>query len=162
MAALRSISALGVLLLAACSGPPGAGVEFLSSEETRSLSLPFSDAVRAGGFLFVSGQIGNLPGTLDLVPGGIRPESRQALENVRSILVRNGSSMNRVVKCSVFLLDMAEWSEFNEVYVEFFPDDPPARSALGASGLAIGARVEVECIAVAPEPRGASRLLSEQ
>jgi reactive intermediate/imine deaminase len=95
----------------------------------------------------VSGQIGNVPGTLALVPGGIGPEARQALENIRSILLRNGSSMAAVAKCTVFLADMTEWSAFNEVYVEFFPAPPPARSALGANGLALGARVEVECIA---------------
>jgi reactive intermediate/imine deaminase len=120
---------------------------FLSSDETRALALPFSDAVRAGSLLVVSGQIGNVPGTLALVPGGIGPEARQALENIRSILLRNGSSMVEVAKCTVVLADMTEWSAFNEVYVEFFPAPPPARSALGANGLALGARVEVECIA---------------
>jgi reactive intermediate/imine deaminase len=155
VAVLHSISALVILVLVSCAsrvGPAGPTVEFLSSEETRSLSLPFSEAVRAGPFLFVSGQIGNLPGTFELPAGGIKPQARQALENIQSILVRNGSSMAGVVKCTVFLIDMAEWSDFNEVYVEYFPADPPARSALGASGLAVGARVEVECIAIAPEP----------
>ena len=102
--------------------------------------------------LFVSGQIGNLPGTLELAPGGMQPQARQALKNIRSILVRSGSSMDRVVKCTVFLADMADWSDFNKVYMEFFPVNPPARSALGASGLFVGARVEVECIAVIGEP----------
>jgi len=127
-------------------------VEFLSSEQTRALGLPFSDAVRVGSLLFVSGQIGNRPGTMDVVPGGMEPQARQALENVRSIVERSGSSLDRVVKCTVFLADMADWPDFNRVYTEFFPTDPPARSALGASGLALGARVEVECIAAGGGP----------
>ncbi len=142
------------LLLVACGSSAGTrspSVEFLTSEETLSLSLPFSDAVRVGHLLFVSGQVGNLPGSLDLASGGMQAEARQALENIRSILVRSGSSMDRVVKCTVFLADMADWPDFNTVYLEFFPDHPPARSALGANGLALGARVEIECIAVCDE-----------
>jgi 2-iminobutanoate/2-iminopropanoate deaminase len=148
MRALR-IAALGLLSLA-CAGrapEPSPRPEFLSSPQTRSLGLPFSDAVRVGPMLYLSGQLGTLPGTLDLAPGGIRGEARQALENIRAILVRNGSDLGHVVKCTVFLADVADWPAFNEVYVEFFPSDPPARSALGAGGLALGARVEVECIA---------------
>ena len=109
--------------------------------------VPFSDAVRAGEFLFVSGKIGNEPGQLKLVPGGIQPETRQALEHIKAAVERYGSSMDRVVKCTVFLADMAEWGKMNEIYVQFFPKNKPARSALGASGLALGARVEIECIA---------------
>jgi reactive intermediate/imine deaminase len=104
--------------------------------------------VRVGDLLFVSGQIGNLPGTLELAPGGIRAETKQALANIAAILDRNGSSLDRVAKCSVFLLDMAEWPVLNAIWIEYFPNKP-ARSALGASGLAKGARVEIECIAAA-------------
>jgi len=109
--------------------------------------LPFSDAVRYGDLLFLSGKIGNLPGDLKLAPGGIKGETRQALENIKETVERLGSSMDRVVKCTVFLADMSEWSAMNEVYVTFFPTSKPARSALGASGLALNARVEIECIA---------------
>ena len=98
--------------------------------------------------LFLSGQLGTAPGTLELVPGGIRAEAKQALENIQRILEANGSGMDRVVKCTVFLADISEWASMNEVYLEFFPKNPPARSALGASGLALDARVEIECIAV--------------
>ena len=141
-------------LLAACRSAslPPAPAEFLVSEETTRLGLPFSDAVRAGPFLFLSGQVGNVPGTLQLAPGGIASESRQALENIRSILERNGSSMRDVVKCTVFLADIKEWPAFNEVYRSAFTGRKPARSALAASGLALGARVEVECTAYAPAP----------
>ena len=126
-------------------------VEYLSSPESEGLSLPFSEAVRVGDVLYLSGQVGNVPGELELVPGGIGPESRQTLENIRSALERYGSSLDRVVKCTVFLADIAEWPALNEVYREFFPDNPPARSALAASGLALDARVEIECIAVVGE-----------
>jgi reactive intermediate/imine deaminase len=131
--------------------PPAASApapEFLTSPAFEALDLPFSEAARVGDLIFVSGQIGNLPGSLDLAPGGIQAEARQAIANIAAILERHGSSLERVAKCTVFLLDMAEWPAFNEVWVEHFPNEP-ARSALGASGLAKGARVEVECIAAA-------------
>lgn len=115
-------------------------------------NLPFSEAVRVGDMLYLSGQIGNRPGTLEIVPGGIQAETRQCLENVKAILERNGSSLGRVVKCTVFLADIDEWPAFNAIYRTYFPASPPARSALAASGLALGARVEVECIAVVGTP----------
>lgn len=122
--------------------------EFLTSPAFEALALPFSEAVRVGDLIFVSGQIGNPPGSLELAPGGIRAEAQQALDNIAAILERHGSSLARVVKCTVFLLDMGEWPALNEVWVRAFPNEP-ARSALGASGLAKGARVEIECIAAA-------------
>lgn len=110
--------------------------------------LPFSAAVRVGDMLYLAGQLGtDSSGTL--VPGGIGPETRQAMENIRAVLESNGSSMDRVVKCLVMLADMGEWGAMNREYVTFFPDHLPARSAMGASGLALGARVEIECMAVA-------------
>jgi reactive intermediate/imine deaminase len=98
--------------------------------------------------LYLSGQIGIVPGTTELVPGGIGGETRQSLENIKAILERNGSSLDRVVKCTVFLADINEWPNMNEVYRTYFPKAPPARSAMAASGLALNARVEIECIAV--------------
>ena len=124
-----------------------ADVEYLQAPGTEDLNLPFSSAVRVGDTLYLSGSIGVIPGTLDLAEGGIQGETRQTLENIRSVVETFGSSMDRVVKCTVFLADMAEWGAMNEVYRTFF-ENPPARSALGASGLALGARVEIECIAV--------------
>jgi 2-iminobutanoate/2-iminopropanoate deaminase len=112
-------------------------------------SLPFSEAVRVGNILFVSGQVGVRPGTTTLVAGGFEAEARQALANVKAALERHGSSMNAVAKCTVFLADIKDWPRFNTIYREFFsPGHMPARSALGANGLAIDARVEVECIGV--------------
>jgi reactive intermediate/imine deaminase len=152
-----------VLLLAfvvfalGCQAPaPSRGshsAEFLSSPGAAEHSLPFSEAVRAGDFLVLSGQIGNVPGKLELVPGGIGPEAAQALDNIQAILDRHGASMDDVVKCTVFLADMREWPAFNEVYRKYFPRHFPARSALAASGLVLGARVELECTAYQPVPR---------
>lgn len=111
------------------------------------MQLPFSDAVRVGDMLYLSGKIGNVPGTSQLAEGGIQGETRQTMENIKSALEKYGSSLDEVVKCTVFLADMAEWGAMNEVYVTYFPVNKPARSALGASGLALGARVEIECLA---------------
>jgi reactive intermediate/imine deaminase len=110
--------------------------------------LPFSSAVRAGNTLYLSGNIGNTPGTLDLAEGGITGQTRQTMDNISNVLQEFGSSMDDVVKCTVFLADMSEWGAMNEVYKTYFRN-PPARSALGANGLALNARVEIECIAVA-------------
>jgi 2-iminobutanoate/2-iminopropanoate deaminase len=122
-------------------------VEYLQTPGTEDLDLPFSSAVRVGDTLYLSGNIGNIPGTLELAAGGIQGETRQTMDNIRQVLETFGSSMDRVVKCTVFLADMAEWGAMNEVYRTYF-ENPPARSALGANGLALDARVEIECIAV--------------
>lgn len=109
--------------------------------------LPFSEAVRVGNLLFLSGQLGR-DASGRIVPGGIAAETRQTMENIKAALERHGASLDRVVKVTVFMADMAEWAEMNRVYVTYFPNHLPARSALGANGLALGARVEIECIAV--------------
>jgi reactive intermediate/imine deaminase len=123
-------------------------IEFLNSGKVTPTTLPFSEAVRVGDTLYLSGQIGIKPGTLVLAPGGIEGEARQTLENIRATLETHGYALRDVVKCTVMLADIAEWATFNAVYRSFFSPPYPARSALGASGLAMGARVEVECIAV--------------
>jgi len=122
-------------------------VEYLQAPGTEDMNLPFSSAVRVGDLLFLSGSIGIVPGTRDLAEGGIQGETRQTMENIKRTLETFGSSMDNVVKCTVFLADMSEWGAMNEVYRTYF-DNPPARSALGASGLALNSRVEIECIAV--------------
>ena len=132
-------------------GPPEAVVPaYFTSPDTVLQGMPFSEAVQVGNLLFVSGQIGSVPGTLSLAPGGIGPESRQALENIRAILERRGAALADVVKCTIFLADISEWGAFNKVYREFFSPPYPARSALGGTALVFGARTEVECIAVVP------------
>ena len=121
-------------------------IEFLAPD---SSPYPFSPAVRAGGFIFVSGQIGarNENGRMVLVPGGVEAETRQTMNNIKLILEQNGSSLDRVVKCTVMIADMADWPRINPIYAEYFPGPKPARSALGANGLALGAKVEIECMA---------------
>lgn len=109
-------------------------------------NLPFSAAVRVGNMLYVSGQMG-FDDSLKLAAGGIEGETRQALANVKAILERHGSSLDRVVKCLVMMADMNEWPAMNAVYVQYFTKHLPARSAFGASALAMGGRVEIECVA---------------
>ncbi len=111
--------------------------------------LPFSSAVRVGNMLYLSGQIGNVPGTRQLADTGIAGQTRQALENIKGVLASAGSSLDRAVKCTVFLTDIKDYAAMNGVYATFFPKDPPARSTVAGSGLALGARVEIECLAVA-------------
>lgn len=136
-----------VLALCGCDTHTHAPVEIEFLRAPGTEELPFSTAVRVGETLYLSGDIGVLPGTLDLIEGGIQPETRQTMENIRATLESAGASMDDVVKCTVFLADISEWGAMNEVYVSYF-DTPPARSALGASGLALDARVEIECVAV--------------
>lgn len=108
---------------------------------------PFSKARKVGNMLYLAGELGIDPATNALAPGGIGPETRQALTNIRATLQANGSDMDKVVKCLVMLADIEEWGAMNEVYRTFFNAPYPARSAFGASGLALGARVEIECMA---------------
>lgn len=126
-------------------------VEFLHSGKILPKNLPFSEAVRVGDIVYLSGQIGVIPGTIKIIAGGMHAEAKQTLENIQTILHTQGLSMSNIVKCTVMLADMSEWAAFNEVYASFFEQPYPARSAFGTSGLALGARVEVECIAVVQE-----------
>jgi reactive intermediate/imine deaminase len=144
---------LPLLVLLGCevSVDPKADVEYLLMPGMEDMDLPFSSAVRVDNTLYLSGNLGNIPGTIDLAEGGIEGETRQTMENIKRVLEQFGSSMDEVVKCTVFLTDMAEWGAMNGVYKTYFTN-PPARSALGASGLALGARVEIECIAVLQTP----------
>jgi 2-iminobutanoate/2-iminopropanoate deaminase len=120
-------------------------VEYLKSDPARP--APFSDAVRVDHTLYLTGQLGT-DGASGLVPGGIKAETKQAMENIRRVLERNGSSLDQVVKCTVMLVDMSERASMSDVYVTYFAKDRlPARSAFGVSGLALGARVEIECLA---------------
>jgi 2-iminobutanoate/2-iminopropanoate deaminase len=121
-------------------------LEFYPMAGDTARSLPFSEAVRVDDLLFLSGMLGLKPGASELVGGGIQPETRQTLENIRAAVLRHGGSMDQVAKCTVFLADVAEWSAMNQVYIEFFPVNRPARTALGVGGLPLGARVEIECI----------------
>ena len=110
----------------------------------------FSHATRAGGFIFVAGTLGTKPGSFELVSGGAKAETRQTLENIHAILRAAGAGLSDVVKVNVFITDMARFSEMNEAYLEFFPSEPPARITVGCSALALGAFVEIDCVAYKP------------
>ena len=127
---------------------PAQSIEYLNSGKVLPGGLPFSEAVRAGNTLYLSGQVGIEPGTLELVPGGMTAEAHRTMDNIEMTLEAHGYTMDDIVKCTVILADISEWAAFNEVYKTYFTTHFPARSALGANGLALGARVEVECIAV--------------
>lgn len=118
-------------------------VEYYAPDANR----PFSEAVRVDNMLYLAGQLGFDAATGKLVEGGIAGETRQTMDNIKATLEKYGSSMSEVVKCTVFLADISEWSAMNDVYVTYFPENRPARSALGSSGLALGARTEIECMA---------------
>lgn len=124
-----------------------ANVEYLTTDVASEKRLPFSEAVRVGDILYLSGKIGTMPETGKLAEGGIKGEAKQTMENIKATLAKHNLTMNNLVKCTVMLADISEWATFNEVYVTFFDGRFPARSAFGASGLALGSRVEVECIA---------------
>ena len=142
IAILLGLSVAGSLFAA----QPGT-IEFLNSGKVLPTTLPFSEAVRVGNTIYLSGTIGVAPGTLKLVPGGIKAEAKQAMENIKTSLEAHGYAMSNIVKCTVMLADMAEWGTFNEVYKTYFANRYPARSAFGANGLALGGRLEIECIA---------------
>jgi len=147
--AMRILGVCGVLAMAGCDTEDADKntVEFLNSGQVLPTTLPFSEAVRVGNLLFLSGQIGVVPGSMTLVEGGMAGEARQTMENIKTSLEAHGYTMAQVVKCLVMLTDMADWPAFNEIYRSYFTAPYPARSAFGANGLALGARVEVECIA---------------
>lgn len=131
-------------ITAGCAHTPAR--EVITPPGATSLA-PYSAAVRSGELVFLSGQIGLVPGTSQLIEGGIAEETRQALDNVRTVLEMAGLTPADVVKCTVFLADIRDYDAMNSVYGEFFRTEPPARSALGVGGLPLGARVEIECIA---------------
>lgn len=141
-----ALAAIGVALATAgcaVSKPPA----YLNSKP--GSAYPFSEGVQVGNTLYLSGQIGNLPGpTTTLAPGGIQGEGRQVMENIKTSLQVHGYAMSDLVKCTAMLADMADWPAFNEVYKTYFVAGRyPARSAFGAKALVFDARIELECIA---------------
>ena len=139
------IAFFAALFLAACDG----GNAERSFERDPSLGdLPFSSAVVLGDVIYLSGEIGRAPGTTAVVEGGAGPQTRQIFENYKATLEKLGSGLDDIVKCTVFLGDMADYAAMNAVYAEAFPGKKPARSTVGVNGLALGAAVEIECLAV--------------
>lgn len=144
-------------LLAGCAAPR-TPVEYF---HTPGSKLPFSPAVRVGDVIYLSGQIGL--GSDGRVPVGIEAQSRAAMDNVAAAAAIAGVGMDAVFKCTVMLDDMSLWADFNRVYVSYFkPDRLPARSAFGADGLALGAPLEVECLAIAPRGRRQVKATSQR
>ena len=122
-------------------------VQHLNSGAVLPSDLPFSELVISGNTLNLSGQIGNVPGTLELAEGGIEAETKQVMDNIKTSLATHGYSLSNLVKCTVMLADISEWGAFNGIYKGYFEAGKfPARAAFGANGLALGARVEVDCI----------------
>jgi len=148
---LVSAIAVGVLIMsstAEAAEPARSAVEHLGRPNLNGQPLPFSDAVRVGDVLYLSGQLGI--GADGKLPEGIEAQTKQALENVGAILRRQGLGYEDVFHCTAMLSDMANWPAMNKVYVTYFPEGKrPARSAFGASGLALGGLIELECQAYA-------------
>ena len=150
--AARSLVAIGGLVLSFVTpvAAENENVHFYNSPAAAAAKLPFSQSVRVGDVLYMSGAIGVLPGKAELASGGIEPEAKQMMENIGEVLKANGLTFDDVFKCTAMLADMSKWGAFNKIYVTYFkPEHLPVRSALGANGLALGAQVELECWAFA-------------
>ena len=121
-------------------------MEFIRMDGNKRAGLPFSDAVRVGDIVCLSGQMGVLPGTMTLAPGGMEGETKEMMENIRRVLSECGLTFDNVFKCTVMLADMSNWAAFNAVYLGYFkPERLPTRSAFGVKALALGGQVELEC-----------------
>lgn len=145
---------LTILLLTSCTqavdeSKTNKTATYIESEEFTKLNMPFSEAVIYGDMIYASGQVGDIGFTTEgvLVEGGIGPETRQAMLNIKRVLEQNGSSLDNIIKCTCMLADIDEWAEMSKAYMTFFPNHQPARSAFATTGLALGARVEIECMA---------------
>lgn len=147
MTRLIVASAIAAALALPCSAAAQRGQMAAPEFIQAAPNAPYSQAVRVGRTIYLSGTIG-MTAEGKLAAGGIQPEAKQALENIKAALQPLGATMDDVVKCTVFLVDIAEWPAMNEVYVTFFPKNKPARSAIAVAGLPANARVEIECIAV--------------
>jgi 2-iminobutanoate/2-iminopropanoate deaminase len=125
--------------------------EYYTAPDAVAAGLPFSSSVRIGDVVYLSGCLGNVPGKMELVKGGMEAQARQTMENIGAVLAANGLGFEHVFKCTVMLADMTQWGDFNKVYLEYFKgrEHLPTRSAFGANGLALGACVELEAWAYA-------------
>jgi len=130
------------------------GKKIISTGNAPKAIGPYSQAVCIDNLVFTAGQIGLDPGTMELVEGGVEAQTRRALTNLKHVLESADSGLNFVIKSTVFLADMADFSAMNAVYAEFFPENPPARSTVQAAGLPKAALVEIECVALINPRRG--------
>jgi 2-iminobutanoate/2-iminopropanoate deaminase len=122
-------------------------IQFVTSDQAPKAIGPYSQATIAGGFIWTAGQIGLNPATMEVVSGGIREQTERVLANLEAVLEAAGSSLANVVKTTVYLVDMADFSAMNEVYAQAFGDHKPARSTVAVAGLPRGARVEIDVMA---------------
>ncbi|MFT4790162.1 MAG: 2-iminobutanoate/2-iminopropanoate deaminase [Paraglaciecola sp.] len=145
---IRLVAHFFAVLISIALSPQASGepVEYFSSQRNIDNNYPFSNAVRVGNLLFLSGELGTLPNTSKLIAGGIKAETKQTMDNIQASLAKHSLTMNDLVKCTVMLADIQDWPAFNIVYKGYFPKHFPARSAFATNGLALNARVEVECI----------------
>ncbi len=123
------------------------GKKIVSTDKAPKAIGPYSQAILAEDLVFTAGQIGLDPDTMELVEGGIEAQTRQVLSNLKHVLESADSGLRFVIKTTVFLQDMGEFARMNEIYAEFFPENPPARSTVQVAALPKGALVEIECIA---------------
>lgn len=128
--------------------------EIIATDQAPAAVGPYSQGVRGGDFVFTAGQLGIMPGTKEFAGQDIQSQTRQALQNLKAVLEAAGSCLKHVVKTTVFLADMGEFAQMNAIYAEFFPEQPPARSAIQAAALPLGGRVEVEAVALACDCEG--------
>ena len=147
-AAWLLVAIVGSTLFSCAASIAADNIQFYNSPAAAAAKLPFSQAVRVGDVLYMSGTIGLLPGKRELAPGGIEPETKQVMDNIGEVLRANDLTFDDVFKCTVMLAHMFNWGAFNKIYVTYFkPERLPVRSAFGANGLALDAEVELECLA---------------
>ncbi|OBX22728.1 2-iminobutanoate/2-iminopropanoate deaminase [Gelidibacter algens] len=144
---LKSVVAITFLtiFLMGCK-PSSNAIIFHKSHEPKKQGAPFSDVVESHGFLFLSGQVGMDHNTRTLVEGGIEAETKQCIENIKAVLEHHGSSLDKVIKCTVILRNIDDFAAFNTIYEDYFPNKP-ARTTFAASGLAVNASIEIDVIA---------------
>ena len=148
---ILKIKILSVLILFySCSSQTYDNVEYFVSETSKELNFPFSDASIVGNIIYVSGQVGSKPGTREIVEGGIGAETTQTLNNINMVLNDLGSNSDKIFKCLCMLEDINDYTEMNNAYTTFFNgrDNLPSRSTFAGSGLALGAKIEIECLAI--------------
>ncbi len=148
---MKNLSPLFLSFLAflfiTCTTPQKTEIEFLESKIERRKKAPYSDAVRVGDLLFLTGQVGFNNDSLKLAHGGIQGETRQALENIKAVLEAHDSDLEHVAKCTVILTDVNDFAAFNEIFRQYFPKYKPARTTLVAD-LVIDAKIEIEVTAI--------------
>jgi 2-iminobutanoate/2-iminopropanoate deaminase len=134
--------------------------QIIATEKAPAAVGPYSQGVQTGALVFTAGQLGIVPGTKEFAGATIEDQTRQALENLKAVLEAGGSCLEHVIKTTVFLQDIGEFTRMNGVYAEFFPENPPARSAVQVAALPLGGRVEIEAVAIVCDCEGGEEACS--